>query len=206
MANQPREGAWYDGFAQRVRAAMQAAGLRGNELAGRMGVSQAAVSRWASGTVPEPEQLVRLARALRVSCDYLMGAAPGLDRASSHAPPGQPKHGEDWHELPRVAWTAAGSPVDDLPSSTTWYAFHKSWIVRHWGAQAVEDPERLVVVQVIHLASAVHYSADEFHTIDGLGRNDQARRKLLGLDRHEAVKGLRICAPSPVQGVLPNVL
>lgn len=34
------------------------------------------------------------------------------------------------------------------PSSTTWYAFHRSWIHRQWGAQAVEDPERLVVVQV----------------------------------------------------------
>jgi hypothetical protein len=73
---------------------------------------------------------------------------PSDYRAPSPAP--APPKGDDWHQLPKVAFAAAGSPIHDVirKDETVWYAFHRSWVGRRAGKNAHEDEERLIVVQV----------------------------------------------------------
>lgn len=54
------------------------------------------------------------------------------------------------------------------------------------------------VPDAIHLASAIHYEAAEFHTFDG-ARRDGGVGKLLTLDGNVAGHRLRICTPKAEQ-------
>lgn len=132
------------GFADRLSAAMQRAGLNQGSLATAVGKSQSAVSRWLNeGRVPSILTLKRIAEATRESVDALLGIPVRDSRRPA------PARADD-HHLPKVAFTAAGAPVHDVirKDDTIWYAFHRSWISRKAGRTAAEDEERLVVVQV----------------------------------------------------------
>ena len=67
----------------------------------------------------------------------------------------------------------------------------------------------LLTPDAIHLATAIHYNADEFHTFDGVNPNQKPRNKdrykrtgLLFLDGNVAGKTLKIVRPSDDQFVL----
>lgn len=57
------------------------------------------------------------------------------------------------------------------------------------------------VPDAIHLASAIHYGADEFHTFDGV-RHGKNAGGLLTLNGNVAGHRLKICAPSAAQYLL----
>lgn len=138
--NSPDE--WSEGFRDRLSEAMRRARMTQRALAKAVGVEESQVSRWARETVPRGPTIAKIAAALAVSPEWLFGSARPPER-----PPSPTKGTEAWHELPKVAFTAAGDPVHDLPDSTTWYAFHRSWVERR-AKGASEDAQRLVVVQV----------------------------------------------------------
>jgi hypothetical protein len=54
------------------------------------------------------------------------------------------------------------------------------------------------VPDTIHLASAIVYGADEFHTLDGAGKRKR-KSDLLSLDGNVAGHNLRICVPEAGQ-------
>lgn len=57
----------------KLAQARKAANLTQEQLAERLGVTRQAVSRWESDAAyPETEKIVRMARLLNVSCDYLL--------------------------------------------------------------------------------------------------------------------------------------
>ena len=57
----------------RLASARKKVNLTQEQVAQRLGVSRQAVSRWESDTAcPETEKIVRLARLLEVSCDWLL--------------------------------------------------------------------------------------------------------------------------------------
>ena len=57
---------------------------------------------------------------------------------------------QHWTYLPKVAWTAAGTPIDyEVPEQDrTWYAFHRSWAEQMAARDAPDDDQRLVMVEV----------------------------------------------------------
>ncbi len=60
-----------------IRMLRERLGMSMYELAGRMGVSVATVSRWETGmAVPVTERIVPLADVLQCSTDELLGRAP----------------------------------------------------------------------------------------------------------------------------------
>ena len=57
----------------KLAEARRAANLTQEQLAERLGVTRQAVSRWESDAAyPETDKIVRMARLLNVSCDYLL--------------------------------------------------------------------------------------------------------------------------------------
>lgn len=61
-------------FAQRLRDAMQSAGLKAVDLHERTGISKASISEYLSGNYePKQKNVYRLAKALHVAPSYLMG-------------------------------------------------------------------------------------------------------------------------------------
>ena len=57
----------------KLAEARKAANLTQEQLAERLGVTRQAVSRWESDAAyPETDKIVRMARLLNVSCDYLL--------------------------------------------------------------------------------------------------------------------------------------
>ena len=67
-----------EGFSQRLRIAMAAKNVSRAALARHVGVTQAAVQKWAHGVMfPSSSKLVTVAKHLGVSLDFLMG--PPLD-------------------------------------------------------------------------------------------------------------------------------
>ena len=71
-------------FAQRLRDAMQSAGLKAVDLHERTGISKASISEYLSGNYePKQKNVYRLAEALHVAPSYLMGL-------SEHEPPASP--------------------------------------------------------------------------------------------------------------------
>ncbi len=59
---------------QRIREVRQARGMSQVELAGLLGVTKQSVSNWENDNIqPSIEMLVKLAQALAVSTDYLLG-------------------------------------------------------------------------------------------------------------------------------------
>ena len=61
--------------------------------------------------------------------------------------------------------------------------------------------KKISVPDAIHLASAIHYEADEFHTFDG-ARQGKNSGGLLTLNGNVAGRRLKICAPSADQYLL----
>lgn len=62
-------------WASRIREARKSADLRQEDLAGKLGFTQAAVSEWERGkSQPSGETYVQMARALHATTDYLLGA------------------------------------------------------------------------------------------------------------------------------------
>lgn len=77
-------------FAQRLRNAMQSAGLKAVDLHERTGISKASISEYLSGNYePKQKNVYRLAEALHVAPSYLMG----LSEPASPAPPAPQKSG-----------------------------------------------------------------------------------------------------------------
>lgn len=71
-------------FAQRLRNAMQSAGLKAVDLHERTGISKASISEYLSGNYePKQKNVYRLAEALHVAPSYLMGLS---EPASSATP------------------------------------------------------------------------------------------------------------------------
>lgn len=67
----------------KLAQARKAANLTQEQLAERLGVTRQAVSRWESDAAyPETDKIVRMARLLNVSCDYLLrdDIAVGIQR------------------------------------------------------------------------------------------------------------------------------
>lgn len=80
-------------FAQRLRDAMQSAGLKAVDLHERTGISKASISEYLSGNYePKQKNVYRLAEALHVAPSYLMGLSEQEPPASS-APPAPQKSG-----------------------------------------------------------------------------------------------------------------
>ena len=74
-------------FAQRLRDAMQSAGLKAVDLHERTGISKASISEYLSGNYePKQKNVYRLAEALHVAPSYLMG----LSETASSALPAPP--------------------------------------------------------------------------------------------------------------------
>ena len=73
----------------KLAQARKATNLTQEQLAERLGVTRQAVSRWESDAAyPETEKIVRMARLLNVSCDYLLRDDIGL--GGTEAPPPDP--------------------------------------------------------------------------------------------------------------------
>ena len=78
-----------------IQARRTARGLSQEALAGAVGVSRQAVSKWEVGdAVPDTDKLIPLARALEISVDQLLGnepqSPPPEDRAAQRPAPRAP--------------------------------------------------------------------------------------------------------------------
>ena len=73
----------------KLAQARRAANLTQEQLAERLGVTRQAVSRWESDAAyPETDKIVRMARLLNVSCDYLL--RDDVAAGNTEAPPPEP--------------------------------------------------------------------------------------------------------------------
>ena len=73
----------------KLAQARKAANLTQEQLAERLGVTRQAVSRWESDAAyPETDKIVRMAKLLDVSCDYLLRDDIGL--GDTEVPPPDP--------------------------------------------------------------------------------------------------------------------
>lgn len=73
----------------KLAQARKAANLTQEQLAERLGVTRQAVSRWESDAAyPETDKIVRMARMLNVSCDYLL--RDDIATGDTEAPPPDP--------------------------------------------------------------------------------------------------------------------
>ena len=73
----------------KLAEARRAANLTQEQLAERLGVTRQAVSRWESDAAyPETEKIIRMARLLNVSCDYLL--RDDIAAGDTGAPPPDP--------------------------------------------------------------------------------------------------------------------
>ena len=74
-------------FAQRLRDAMQSAGLKAVDLHERTGISKASISEYLSGNYePKQKNVYRLAKALHVAPSYLMGLSEPDPASAPPAP------------------------------------------------------------------------------------------------------------------------
>ena len=90
-------------LSEKILYCRKRAGLSQEELAGRLGVSRQAVSKWETGEAqPEVSKLAPLASELGVSVDWL------LSDSEPEPPRGAPERPEDWTDkLPRLLRGAA---------------------------------------------------------------------------------------------------
>jgi transcriptional regulator with XRE-family HTH domain len=63
-------------FSQNLRNSMEASCLTQKALAEKIGVSQAAISKWLNGSIPRADQLALAATALGVSMEWLLIGEP----------------------------------------------------------------------------------------------------------------------------------
>lgn len=62
------------GLGERISAELKQKGIQQKELAARIGITEATLSRYISGTrEPKPETLANIATALHTTSDYLLG-------------------------------------------------------------------------------------------------------------------------------------
>ena len=67
----------YESFAQRLRQAMDAAGLNQTELHEKAGIGKSAINAYLKGKyLPKQDKLYKIAKALNVPPSYLMGVTP----------------------------------------------------------------------------------------------------------------------------------
>lgn len=70
-------------LAEKIYQARKRAGLSQEALADALGVTRQAVSKWETGkSVPDTENLRRMAQVLAVSADYFLGEAPAPENVS----------------------------------------------------------------------------------------------------------------------------
>jgi predicted nucleic acid-binding protein len=69
-----------------------------------------------------------------------------------------------------------------------------------------KEGRKVHTADAIHLATAIIYQADEFHTMDGLQQGGSKRRKLLSLSGNVAGYPLKIVNPYPLHGPPPSEL
>lgn len=70
-------------LAEKIYQARKKAGLSQEALADALGVTRQAVSKWETGkSVPDTENLRRMAQVLAVSADYFLGEAPAPENVS----------------------------------------------------------------------------------------------------------------------------
>lgn len=107
-----------ENFAQRLRDAMQSAGMKPIELHERTGISKASISEYLSGNYePKQRNVYKLAEALHVAPSYLMGLSE-LAEASHPSPSKQPADSlpvipldDRTFRVPVVGRVAAGQPI-----------------------------------------------------------------------------------------------
>ena len=69
-------------LAEKIYQARKKAGLSQEALADALGVTRQAVSKWETGkSVPDTENIRRMAQVLAVSADYFLGEAPAPESA-----------------------------------------------------------------------------------------------------------------------------
>lgn len=68
-------------FSEQLAESMKKAGLTQSQLAQKIQVTQAAVSKWLNGTVPKGDQLLSLSDALSVKMEWLL---TGMDAEQPH--------------------------------------------------------------------------------------------------------------------------
>lgn len=88
-------------FSSRLRAAMERNGLTQAELAGSIGLSQAAISKWLKGSIPSGDQLLKAGQRLGVSMEWLLGVDGDSPVAPSHISPSIVQKAR--HEAERLA-------------------------------------------------------------------------------------------------------
>lgn len=95
---------------EKIQALRKRAGMSQEELAGALGVSRQAVSRWETGeTMPELPKLLALSRALGVTADWLISDGAPRDPESPREPEGQSASAPPPEGDRRPGW------VDSLP-------------------------------------------------------------------------------------------
>ncbi len=62
-------------FHRKLASELRNRGITQMEISRKTGISQASISRYLNGRVPKSAELAKLANALGVSCDYLLGKA-----------------------------------------------------------------------------------------------------------------------------------
>lgn len=110
--------------------------------------------------------------------------------------PAQRRRVEDAFDTQAIIELAIDSRVMDLTAEIR--RFHR--ISKSKGAlKNIRTPD------AIHLASALHYGADEFHTFDGAKPGTAAVGGLLSLNGNVAGRRLKICRPMGTQYLLQEL-
>lgn len=74
--------------------------------------------------------------------------------------------------------------------------------IHHRTSKSKSALKNIRTPDAIHLATAIHYGADEFHTFDGAKRGKQNTGGLLTLNGNVAGRRLKICKPMGTQFLL----
>lgn len=114
-------------FAQRLRDAMQTAGMKAIDLHERTGIGKATISEYLSGSYePKQKNVYKLAEALHVAPSYLMGlseqgaaTAPPAPQKSIEASPA-PKVTHYTYRIPVLGRVVAGIPIEAIEEIIDW--------------------------------------------------------------------------------------
>lgn len=83
-----------------------------------------------------------------------------------------------------------------LPQSVTSRIAERASRMRYESLEPGPNGRRISTQDAVHLATALLYKADEFHTFDGLGENKRSGRPLLPLNGEVVVGKQKICTPN----------
>lgn len=104
-------------FAQRLRDAMQTAGMKAIDLHERTGIGKATISEYLSGSYePKQKNVYKLAEALHVAPSYLMGLS---EQGATTAPPA-PKVTHYTYRIPVLGRVVAGIPIEAIEEVLDW--------------------------------------------------------------------------------------